>query len=294
MTNIPKNFITPASIATIMILHTTTTYAQDVDVELQLLVDVSGSVSSSEYNLMMGGYADAFRNQSVMDIILDNSGDTYGNIAVQTVMWSGQNQQKSMTDWTLLDSVDSIFSYASTLENMNRAYSNATYVAEGIDFGSNLFATNGFNGTRNVIDISGDGYGYDYLYGDYSFFSGLDTATQRDVALAGGITTINGITLEGTYGLSGGQTLTEWYSTNVTGGENAFVIAADGFEDFENALVTKLSAEIEGGYIPIEATPSNPIDTAPVPIAGGGLAGLIMLLFVWLNQQKSLYWRRLC
>ncbi len=273
-----KKLVVPAFMASTTLLYSTQASAQDVDVELQLLIDVSGSVSTSEYNLMMDGYANAFRNDSVQDIILNNSGENFGSIAVQTVMWSSQNLQSTMTDWTLLNSIDSINNYASTLGSMDRAFGGATYLAEGLDYGANLFSDNGFNGTRSVIDISGDGYGYDYLYKDYSFFTGGDTATQRDDVLASGITTINGITLEGTYAQSGDQTLTEWYSTNVTGGDNAFVIAANGFGDFERALVTKLSAEIEGGYIPIEATPANPIDTAPAPILGTGLPILLLLL----------------
>ncbi len=44
-----------------MLLVTSPAYAlTEVDTELQLLMDVSGSVSSSEFNLQLQGYVDAF------------------------------------------------------------------------------------------------------------------------------------------------------------------------------------------------------------------------------------------
>ena len=49
-----------------MLLVTSPAYAlTEVDTELQLLMDVSGSVSSSEFNLQLQGYVDAFYSQGV-------------------------------------------------------------------------------------------------------------------------------------------------------------------------------------------------------------------------------------
>ena len=155
----------------------------NVDVELQLLIDTSGSISSQEYDLQMRGYSYAFQESSIQDAILDTSDGSYGSIAIQTVMWSSQSRQQTMTDWTLLDSVSSINNYADTLYNMSRPFGGQTYNAEALDYGSVLFSDNGFNGTRSVIDMSGDGYGYDYMYGDSWWFSGGDTADARDNAL---------------------------------------------------------------------------------------------------------------
>ena len=114
-----------------------TAFADDVpvDVELQLLLDVSGSISSSEYDLQMNGYAYSFREESVQNAILDQSDGSYGSIAVQTIMWSGGSQQSISTDWTLLDSASSIDAYADSLAAMNRPFSGTTYTAEALQFG---------------------------------------------------------------------------------------------------------------------------------------------------------------
>ncbi len=256
--------------------------AQDtqVDVELQLLLDVSGSISNSEYNLQMDGYAFSFRDQSVQDAILDQSGSSFGSIAVQTIMWSGPSQQSIGTDWTLLDSTSSINDYADTLENMTRPFGGTTYTAEALQFGITEFDNNSFDGTRQVIDISGDGYGYDYMYGNYSWFSGESTSTMRDNALAAGIDTINGITITHDYRAVGDQSLTEWYTNDVAGGVDSFVIEAASFQDFSSALTTKLTAEIEGGYIPEEAVASavqtGPVHGAPGP--GIGVLGAFIVI----------------
>jgi len=258
-----------------------------VDVELQLLLDVSGSISSSEYDLQMDGYAFSFREQSVQDAILDTSDGSFGSIAVQTIMWSGESQQSIGIDWTLLDSASSIESYANSLESLNRPFSGTTYTAEGLQFGAQQFDNNGFDGTRKVIDVSGDGYGYDYMYGDNWWFSGENTSEVRDNALASGIDTINGITITHDYRQVGDQDLTSWYTSDVSGGAYAFVIEADGFQDFSSALTTKLTAEIEGGYIPEEAVASQVqtnVHAAPAP--GLGIAGTVMVALAWMRRSR--------
>ena len=110
----------------------------DVDVELQLLLDTSGSISDSEYDLQMNGYSYAFNDQSIRDLILDSSGDKYGQIAVQTVMWSSAANQQVMSDWTLLDSNSAIDSFVSDLSSTSRPFYGGTYTGEALDFGSTL------------------------------------------------------------------------------------------------------------------------------------------------------------
>ena len=63
-----------------MLLVTSPAYAlTEVDTELQLLMDVSGSVSYSEFNLQLQGYVDAFYSQDVQSAILDTSGGNSGS-----------------------------------------------------------------------------------------------------------------------------------------------------------------------------------------------------------------------
>lgn len=222
-------------------------HAVPVDLELQLLVDVSGSVDSQEFRLQAQGYADAFRTAEVQNAIANGQ---IGSIAVQLVFWSGSNQQSVGIDWVQLSSATDANSFADAILAAGRPFSGSTQIGNAIDFGVAQFA-NGFEGTRNVIDVSGDGTS-----------NSSATSTARDAALAGGIDTINGIAI-------GSETVRQFYEDNVIGGIGAFVLLAATFEDFDMAIRQKLLVEIAAG---------NPV---PVPGAvlflvtgAAGIAGL--------------------
>ncbi|PJG60149.1 DUF1194 domain-containing protein [Aeromonas cavernicola] len=242
----------------------------EVDTELQLLMDVSGSVSSSEYNLQLQGYVDAFYNTEVQSAILDTSEGRLGSIAVQMVMWSGGSQQSVMTDWFHLYDMTSINNFAATLDSLVRPFSGSTAPGSAMAFGGLQFDNNDFTAARQVIDVSGDGIQN----------NGIDTATVRDQLLASGIDTINGITIGQDYA---DGVLQSWYMDNIAGGQDAFVINAATFSDFGSALQLKLAAEIEGGVIPEGALPA-PIED--IPLLAQFLLG-IPLMLAWHYQRRS-------
>jgi len=196
-----------------------------VDLELQLLTDVSGSVNASEYDLQRNGYIAAFRDSDVINSILAGIN---GQIAVQYIEWSGTNQQSTQVDWFLIDSAATANSFADSISNINRAFNSQTAPGSAISYGATLFSTNGYDGVRQVMDISGDG----------SENAGLSTSVARDAALAAGIDTINGITI----GSSGG--LEAFYTNNVIGGTGAFQLHAATFNDFNIGIKNKLKREI--------------------------------------------------
>lgn len=210
----------------------------DVDVELQLLADVSGSVNSTEYALQLEGYANAFRNQAIIDLITDTSDGRLGSIAVQFIEWSTASQQSVQVDWMLINSAATAIAFANQLDALSRAFSGLTAVGSAIEFGYPLFFNNNFNGTRLVMDVSGDGIQN----------NGVDTITARNNALQQGIDSINGITIGSSLGL------TDWYSNNVVGGSKSFVINAASFADFETGITQKLAREISGKDVPTPAT----------------------------------------
>ena len=205
-------------------------HAVPVDLELQLLVDVSGSVNSSEFALQAQGYADAFRSAEVQNAI---AGGQIGSIAVQLVFWSGSSQQAIGVDWVQLSSAADANSFADAILAAGRPFRGGTQISSAIDFGAAQFA-NGFEGTRNVMDVSGDGRS-----------NASRTAAARDAALAGGIDTINGIAI-------GDEAVRQFYEDNVIGGIGAFVLLASTFEDFDAAIRQKLLVEISmGNEVPV-------------------------------------------
>ncbi len=62
--------------------------AAPVALELALLVDVSGSVDATEYNLQKQGYINAFNDA----VIQANITSLTGGIAVTYIEWSGSTQ----------------------------------------------------------------------------------------------------------------------------------------------------------------------------------------------------------
>jgi Protein of unknown function (DUF1194)/PEP-CTERM motif len=225
---------------------TTQAQAVPVDVELQLLVDVSGSISSSEFTLQRDGYINAFNSTAVQTAI---SNGAIGSIAVQLIYWSGSGQQSVAVDWMEIKDSTTAGTFGSTLLSAARPYSGLTAPGSAINFGVSEFVSNGFEGTLQVIDVSGDGEKND----------GASTSAARDAALFAGIDQINGLPI-------GGTSLETWYQNNIQGGTGSFVIRANDFSVFQAAIEQKLVAEISGNAIPEPTT---------IILLGSGLIGLI-------------------
>jgi len=201
-----------------------------VAVELALLVDVSGSVSSSEYNLQKGGYVDAFRDAGLQSAIASLS----GGIAVSYIEWSSSNQQSALVGWTQITDATSANSFADAIEASARAFANSTAPGSAINFAVPLF-NNNYEGLRNIIDVSGDGAQND----------GSSTSAARDNALANGIDAINGLPILGSE-----ANLDTWYQNNIVGGTGSFLLAANSFEDFGRAVLDKIGREINPNPVP--------------------------------------------
>lgn len=221
-------------------------FAEDVDTELLLLVDVSGSVDSSEYNLMMGGYEQAFRSASVLTAI---QGGNRGAIAVSLVFWSANTQQATGVGWTKINNSTSANAFADAIANTTRQYNSMTAIGSAITHGTTLFGTetggvdNGFSSNAQIIDISGDGEDNDTPPdGDRA----QNVRDARDAAMATGIDMINGLPI----GNAGGA-LVAYYTDNIiagsSGGVDAFTQHASTFGDIQDTLETKLQAEIVAG-----------------------------------------------
>ncbi|MFD2164943.1 DUF1194 domain-containing protein [Thalassotalea euphylliae] len=239
-------------------LATTHSYAiTPVDVELQLLVDISGSVNSTEYDLQMMGYSNAFASERVQDAIING---TEGSIAVQLIMWSGSGNQQVMIDWTLVDSADAAHDLSTVMANIARPFSGWTAIGSAIEYGYPLFVNNDFAGTKNVIDISGDGTNN----------SGISPAAGSAAALANGVDTINGIVI------TTDDSVIDQYAEQVVGGDTPFLLAPATFNDFQRAIENKIVAEIQG---------TTPQGAVPIPEPNISYIFSAALLLIWLKKQ---------
>jgi len=206
-----------------------------VDLELVLAVDVSRSIDADEFDLQRQGYARAIVNPSVLGAIQSGA---IGAIAVTYIEWSGADQQKTVVDWTLVRDQASAEAFAARILAAPRSFAAYTSISGAIDYAVRLFETNRFEGSRQVIDVSGDG----------SNNSGRPVWLARDAALEVGIT-INGLAIinDRPNPFSRPEPkLDDYYRENVIGGTGAFVMIAEDFASFSSAILSKLSKEVAG------------------------------------------------
>jgi len=207
-----------------------------VDLELVLAIDVSLSVDAEEAMLQRQGYIQAFRDPLVIEAIASG---ILGRIAVIYFEWANSAHTDLIVDWTLIDSAVSAERFAAALAQRRPQPAYYTSISGAIDFGAILFEDNGFEGTRQVIDVSGDGPNN---WGD------LVTAA-RDRAVGRGIT-INGLPIldegSGPFSRYNIPNLDLYYRDCVIGGPAAFIVVAENFDAFASAIRRKLILEIAG------------------------------------------------
>jgi len=245
ISNFIRATLTAASCCLSVLAISTSAHAASlvpVDLELSLLVDVSGSVNATEFDLQKQGYVNAFSNAGLFNDFISKG--NLGKIAVNLIYWSGANQQQEVVGWSLIDSVATAQTFASNIGATTRVFnSGSTAIGSALNFAAPKFFNNNFDGARQVIDVSGDGATND----------GLDTETARNAALASGVDTINGIIIQGESGLQA------FYQNKVIGGINAtgapaFVLTAQSFQDFGAAIDKKIKAEIKPTSVPEPAS----------------------------------------
>ncbi|MDH3475696.1 MAG: DUF1194 domain-containing protein [Rhodospirillales bacterium] len=207
-----------------------------VDLELVLLADASRSIDEMEIRLQRQGYATAITHPEVLAVI----GSGYERrIAVTYVEWGDADSQEVVVPWTIVDGAKSAAGFAEALLATPRLAAGPNAIGSALAAGHALIEGNVIDGTRRVIDFSGD-----------SSWSGggLPVATARAAALGAGIV-INGLAIlcDDCSGRPADYDLEAAFATFITGGPGSFVITADGNTSFAEAVRRKLLLEIAGG-----------------------------------------------
>jgi hypothetical protein len=199
--------------------------AGDVDLQLILAVDASGSVNTARFELQKRGYAAAFRDRRVLAAI---AGGANQAIAVAMMQWTGPSLHVVVVDWMELHDAASAAAFADRIDAAPRKlFGGGTSISGAIDFAMQMFPA-ASAGQRRVIDISGDGANN----------NGRPSAEARDDAVAQGVV-INGLPI-----LNIEPDLDVHYREQVIGGPGSFMIPIDNYDQFAEAIVRKLVTEI--------------------------------------------------
>lgn len=209
--------------------------AEEVDVELVLAADGSGSIDDDELAFQRRGYAEAVMSAEVLNAIRDG---IHQKIAIAYIEWGGPASQHTIVDWMVVRDEASAAAFAEALVTRPRAAWGYNSISAAIDYSVHKLETNEHQGIRRVIDVSGDGPN----------IGGRSIHAARDEAVAKGIV-INGLVIQRPGGqprIVGGRPLSLVYEQDVIGGPASFVMVADENVSFADAVRRKMVLEIAG------------------------------------------------
>ncbi len=208
-------------------------FAEEVELELVLLADASGSITEAEIDFQRQGYADAITDPRVLSAIQNSA---YGAIAVTYVEWAANTAV--VVDWTKIDGSESAQAFADALIGPPRQAYGRNAIGAALLDGKRLIEQNGFEGWRKVIDFSGD---------SPNSYSGPSISSARDEVVAAGIT-INGLPILCRFCDTPARfpDLAAIYEERIIGGVGAFVVTATSEDDLAQAIRRKLILEISG------------------------------------------------
>lgn len=192
---------------------------------LVLALDVSSSVDAEEYDLQRLGLAAALDAEDVRQAILTGAP---GFVALSVFEWSGFHQHKLQLDWVALRSHGDIDHAAATLAGMKRSHDDfPTSLGPALGYGATLLER-GPVCDRKVIDVSGDGVN-NYRFGPKEAYRHFP---MRDVV-------VNGLVI-----LGDDPKVLQYYGTEVLHGPGAFLVVAQSFAEYREAMTKKLYREI--------------------------------------------------
>ena len=215
-----------AAIATLIALMLEMASANGAALALVLAVDVSASVTADSYILQRDGIARAFADPRLAEAI---SAVPRG-IEVLVLEWSGPDKIVVTVDWARVSDASTANGFAAAVRATRRSSAGITAIGPALIAAAAAFDRLPEPAGHRIIDISGDGIA--------NF--GLPPVAARDHVVAQGIA-INGLAI-----LTEEPSLADYYRTNVIGGPSAFVVVARTFDDFDGAMLRKLTQEVAG------------------------------------------------
>jgi hypothetical protein len=209
--------------------------AEELDLELVLLADATGSIDEAEIRFQRQGYAAAITHPQVLAAITDS---LTGRIALTYVEWGDEFSQEVVVPWTVIDGAESAGHFAKALLAEPRRAFGYNAIGSAIAKAQSLIETNDITGLRRVIDLSAD---------SANNWDGIPIESARAAALDARIT-INGLAIlcreENCGGRPIAYDLEKAFAERIIGGPGSFVMTVDGRNSFADAVRKKLILEI--------------------------------------------------
>lgn len=209
-------------------------HATEVDVAIVFAVDISSSIDPALADLQREGHAAALTSPEIVSAIARNY---LGCISVAYFEWSSPGRGQNVLPWTRICGPEDAEAAALVIRDkgdtgFSRRGRGGTSVSSAIDVGSLLLDQFPGKAAQKVIDISANGENND----------GLPVHESRLKAIAKGYT-INAIAIPA-QDENPDYRLATYFTDNVIGGPQAFVITPRDTGDYVAALRRKLVTEI--------------------------------------------------
>lgn len=195
---------------------------------LVLAIDVSSSVDAAEDQLQRAGLAAALIAPDVQAAFFASQAP----VSLFVFEWSGRYNQDEILPWTIIGSPADLQHVARTIIDSRRVeYEFPTAMGYALGYGAVQLAQMP-HCSFHTIDVAGDGINNE----------GFGPAQAYTAFPFGGVT-VNGLVIESREGSFDADPMA-FYRDQVIRGAGAFVEAANGFEDYENAMRRKLIREV--------------------------------------------------
>mgnify|MGYP006074786323 CR=1 FL=1 len=203
-------------------------HAVECRLALALAVDISSSVDATEDTLQRSGIVAALTSPEVEAAFFASDLP----VALAVYEWSGRYNQEIILDWMMIDSRSALLRAAEVVAASKRSHNDfPTAMGYALGYGAQLLARSP-DCLRKTLDMAGDGQSNE----------GFPPASAyREFPFQG--VTVNGLVVNAA-DFEGEVGLIAFYRGEVINGPGAFLIVADGFDDFERAMRRKLEREL--------------------------------------------------
>lgn len=203
-------------------------HAVECRLALALAVDISSSVDATEDTLQRSGIVAALTSPEVEAAFFSSDLP----VALAVYEWSGRYNQEVVLDWMMIDSRAALVRAAEVVAASKRSHNDfPTAMGYALGYGAQLLARSP-DCLRKTLDMAGDGVSNE----------GFPPASAyREFPFQG--VTVNGLVVNAA-DFEGEVGLIAFYHGEVIFGPGAFLIVADGFDDFERAMRRKLEREL--------------------------------------------------